>query len=44
MVIKDHQINALTDWLKTMINERLKDSSEVKMRLDKEMLKDWIYL
>jgi len=44
MVIKDHQINALTDWLKAMINERLKDSSEVKMRLDKEMLKDWIYL
>jgi uncharacterized protein YegL len=44
MVIKDHQINALFNWLSTMINDRLKDHSEVKMKLDKEMLKDWIYL
>lgn len=44
MVIKDHQIDALFNWLKEMLNQRLKDSSDVKMRLDKEMLKDWIYL
>lgn len=44
MVIKDHQINALLEWLKMMLDSRLKDNSEVKMRLDKEMLKDWIYL
>lgn len=44
MVIKDHQINALLEWLKMMLDARLNDTSEVKMRLDKDMLKDWIYL
>ncbi len=44
MAVKDHQINALSEWLKMMLNQRLNDPSDVKMRLDKDMLKDWIYL
>ena len=44
MVIKEHQLNALAEWLKTMMSERLGKTASEKMRLDKDSLKDWIYL
>lgn len=44
MVIKDHQIESLFQWLKTMMKERVSKPSTEKMRLDKDALKDWIYL
>jgi uncharacterized protein YegL len=44
MVIKDHQINALYQWLTMMLDQRISQTSDVKMRLEKDMLKDWIYL
>ena len=44
MVIKEHQLNALAKWLEMMMSERLGKSASEKMRLDKDSLKDWIYL
>lgn len=44
MVIKDHQLDALNRWIQTMVKERISKPSSEKMRLDKDSLKDWIYL
>ena len=44
MVIKEHQLNALNEWLQMMMKQRISKPSNEKMRLDKDSLKDWIYL
>lgn len=44
MVIKDHQLDALNQWLQMMMKQRISKPSSEKMRLDKDTLKDWIYL
>lgn len=44
MVIKDHQLNQLNTWLENMMKERISKPSTEKMKLNKETLKDWIYL
>lgn len=44
MVIKEHQLNALSEWLQMMMKQRISKPSTEKMRLDKDSLKDWIYL